>query len=133
MAGLPAMLILEWTLMPGVEHYVAVRSALAVVAAGVYFSSYRFAFIQRDFTYINYVMIYLVYSHLIFLTYVNGFPFYHSCWLIALMLGASLFFRTRTQLLIFQASMFLLVVQASILSWKETWWTFPSFWRCIRS
>lgn len=127
MVGLPAMLILEWSLMPDVEHYVVVRSALAVLAAGIYTASFRLAFIQRDFTYINYVMIYLVYSHMIFLTYVNGFPFYHSCWLIALMLGASLFFRTRTQLLIFQASMFLLVVQASILSWQETLVDVPVF------
>jgi signal transduction histidine kinase len=127
MLGLPAMLILEWTLMPDVEHYYPVRIVLSGLAAAVYFGSFRFPFLQRDFTYINYVMIYLVYSHLIFLTYVNGFPFYHSCWLIALMLGASLFFRTRTQLLIFQASMFLLVVQASILSWKETLVDVPVF------
>ncbi len=125
--GLPAIMLLEWALMPDVEHYYVVRSLLAVLSAAVYLGSFRFDFIRRDFTYINYVMIYLVYSHLIFLTYVNGFPFYHSCWLIALMLGASLFFRTRPQLLIFQASMFLLVVQASILSWKETLVDVPVF------
>jgi len=125
--GLPVMVTLEMWLLPGLQPYPIVRLVLMLLAGGVYFGSFRSSLIQRDFTYINYVMIYLVISHMIFLTYVNGFPFYYSSLLISLTLGASLFFRTRTQLLIFQASMFLLVVQASILAWKDTLVDVPVF------
>ncbi len=127
LAGLPLMVALEAWLLPDLRIYPAVRLGLAAVAGLVYAASFRWSVIRRDFTYINYVMIYLVISHMIFLTYVNGFPFYYSSLLISLMLAASLFFRTRWQLLVFQASMFLLVVQASILAWKDTLVDVPVF------
>lgn len=127
LAGLPLMVGLESWLLPDLRIYPAVRLGLAAVAGLVYAGSFRWSVIRRDFTYINYVMIYLVISHMIFLTYVNGFPFYYSSLLISLMLAASLFFRTRWQLLVFQASMFLLVVQASILAWKDTLVDVPVF------
>lgn len=127
LAGLPLMVGLESWLLPDLRIYPAVRLGLAAMAGLVYAGSFRWSVIRRDFTYINYVMIYLVISHMIFLTYVNGFPFYYSSLLISLMLAASLFFRTRWQLLVFQASMFLLVVQASILAWKDTLVDVPVF------
>jgi len=125
--GLPAMLLLEYSLLPELEHYTFVRGGMALVSLGIYLASFRVAVILRDFTFINYVTIYLVISHMIFLTYVNGFTFYLSSLLISLILGASLVFRTRFQLLIFQASMFLLVTQASFLAGKDTQVDVPLF------
>ena len=116
LVGLPLILLLERSAYPDNTHYGFVRIGLAVLSLLIYLGSFRIAFIRRDFTYINYIVIYLVMSHFIFLTYINEFPFYLSSLLIALVVVTSVFFRSRTQLLIFQVAMFLLIVQASILS-----------------
>lgn len=121
------MLALEYTLLPELEHYTFVRASMALVSLFLYLFSFRLELIQRDFTFINYVTIYLVISHMIFLTYVNGFTFYLSSLLISLILGASLVFRTRVQLLVFQGCMFLLVTQASFLAGKDTQVDVPLF------
>lgn len=113
--GLPLMLVLELGFLPDFEHYAGVRIGLALLSFSIYLASYRWELIRQEFTYINYIVIYLVISHLIFLTYVNEFPFFLSSLLISMILAASLFFRTRSQLLVFQASMLILVVQASFL------------------
>ncbi len=125
--GLPGMLILEHSFQPELEHYTLVRASMAILSLGIYLLSFTWPFIRRDFTFINYVTIYLVISHIIFLTYVNGFTFYLSSLLISLILGASLVFRTRFQLLVFQVSMFLLITQASFLAGKDTQVDVPLF------
>jgi signal transduction histidine kinase len=114
--GLPLMLWLEYSMLPGIQHYGLVRVGMALLSLFIYLASFRLEIIRRDFTFVNYVVIYLVISHIIFLTYVNDFTFFHSSLLISLILGASLFFRKRLQLLVFQGSMFLLVLQASFLA-----------------
>jgi signal transduction histidine kinase len=118
--GLPIMLGVEFLFLPELEHYAGVRLIFAFISLAIFFASFKVKFIQNDFTYINYVVIYLVISHLIFLTYVNNFTFFQSALLIALILGASLVFRTRTQLGIFQVCMFFLVLQASFLAMGDT-------------
>ncbi len=125
--GLPLMLWLEYTMLPGIQHYGLVRLGMALISLLVYLASFRFEVIRKDFTFLNYVLIYLVISHIIFLTYVNNFTFFHSSLLISLILGASLFFRKRLQLLVFQGSMFLLVVQATFLAGGDTQVDAPLF------
>lgn len=114
------MLALEYQLLPDLDHYAFVRVFMAAAALLIYLLSFRIAWIRREFTFINYVTIYLVISHLIFLTYANDFTFFHSSLLISLILGASLVFRGRLQLVVFQACMLMLVIQASFLVGQGT-------------
>jgi signal transduction histidine kinase len=113
---LPLLLLLEVSLHMEVMRYKSIRLLLAGTAFLTLCLSY---FIQLVNTYLPYVvtlLIYILTSHAIFLNYVNNFSYYYASILVSTVIICSFYFRTWKSLLVYQLSMIVILLQASLLT-----------------
>ena len=126
----PVLLVVERLITPSLLEYPYVRLILSLISLSIFVGSYLTPFIRKYFTDITYLLIYAFVAHIVALTYLNQFIFYYCSLLLSLVIASAFYFQSKKQLLIFQVSMLVLILQASVLSVNTTVniWMFLSFY-----
>lgn len=113
---LPLLLLLETKMHFQVLQYKNLRLIFAAAAFVLFCSSYKIHFVKNQLSKIVTACIYLLTSHVIFLNYINNFSFYYAALLIGTVTICSFYFNGWKDLLVYQLSMLLILLQASMLT-----------------
>ncbi|MBC8046572.1 MAG: GHKL domain-containing protein [Fimbriimonadaceae bacterium] len=113
---LPLLLFFELQIDSGISPYPVFRISFSIAASVILILSFIFSFIKRNLHHLVTAAIYVFMSHAIFLNYVNNFSYYYVSLLVSAVILSSLYFSNWKQLAVFQLSMLIVLVQASMLT-----------------